>query len=63
MNALKYAAAEAKGEKVKRELKERHENMRREYLKKMDAYDEFCDKNKLKTRKERLKIAESMRAI
>lgn len=63
MNALKYAASEAKGEAVKRELKERHQNMRREYLKKMDAYDEFCDKNKLKTRKERLKIAESMRAI
>lgn len=63
MNAFKYASAEAKGEEVKKELKERYLNLRKEYLNLMDEYDEFCDKNKLKTRKERLKIAESHRAI
>lgn len=63
MNAFKYATAEAKGEGVKQELKERYQNLRKEYLKKMDEYDEFCDKNKLKTRKERLKIAENNKAI
>ena len=63
MNAFKYAAAEAKGDEVKQELKVRYQNMRKEYLKKMDAYDEFCDKNKLKNRKERLKISDNKRSI
>lgn len=63
MNAFKYAAEEAKGEEVKKELKERYQNLRQDFLKQMDDYDEFCDRNKLKTRKERLKIAENRRPI
>lgn len=56
-DAAKYGSDKTADSELQEELAKKYRDLKKKYEDGIDAYDKFCEDNKLKSRKERLKIA------